>query len=78
MLRAMVVDGNQNSITDAGVGVLCIKTAVRGAYFNVLVNAKGLKDGAYADEMVSKAKSLLKQNHEACDSILELVEKALA
>jgi glutamate formiminotransferase/formiminotetrahydrofolate cyclodeaminase len=77
MLRAMVVEGNQNSITDAGVGVLCVKTAVRGAYFNVLVNAKGLKDEAYAKEMVEKTKDLLNRNHEECDSILALVEKAL-
>ncbi|MFA9214334.1 MAG: cyclodeaminase/cyclohydrolase family protein, partial [Candidatus Methylacidiphilales bacterium] len=40
LLAAMIEKGNQNSITDAGVGVLCVKTAVRGAYFNVLVNAK--------------------------------------
>ncbi len=77
MLRAMVVEGNQNSITDAGVGVLCVKTAVRGAYFNVLVNAKGLKDEAYAKEIVEKTKDLLKRNHEECDSILALVEQAL-
>jgi glutamate formiminotransferase / formiminotetrahydrofolate cyclodeaminase len=77
MLRAMVVEGNQNSITDAGVGVLCVKTAVRGAYFNVLVNAKGLKDQAYAQEIVAKAKDLLQRNHQECDSILALVEAAL-
>lgn len=78
MLKEMVIKGNQNSITDAGVGVLCIKTAVRGAYFNVLVNAKGLKDEAYAKEIVAKAKALLQENHSACDAILEDVEKAIA
>ncbi len=77
LLRFMVVEGNQNSITDAGVGVLCIKTALRGAYFNVLVNAKGLKDQAYAIEIVGKAKDLLKRNHEVCDDILSMVENAL-
>jgi glutamate formiminotransferase/formiminotetrahydrofolate cyclodeaminase len=73
----MVEKGNQNSITDAGVGVLCVKTAVRGAYFNVLVNAKGLKDRFWADKMVKDAKDLLALNHKSADEILEKVEAAL-
>jgi glutamate formiminotransferase / formiminotetrahydrofolate cyclodeaminase len=73
----MVEKGNQNSITDAGVGVLCVKTAVRGAYFNVLVNAKGLKDQEYAQAIISKAKSLLEKNHQEADSIIALVEAAI-
>ncbi|MCF8426920.1 MAG: glutamate formimidoyltransferase [Bacteroidia bacterium] len=78
MLRVMVEKGNPNSITDAGVGVLCVKTAVRGAYFNVLVNAKGLKDQEYAQVIISKAKSLLEKNHQEADSIIALVEAAIA
>ena len=77
LLEAMVDKGNQNSITDAGVGVLCVKTAVRGAYFNVLVNAKGLKDRVWADKMVNDAKALLANNHSKADSILTKVEAAL-
>jgi glutamate formiminotransferase/formiminotetrahydrofolate cyclodeaminase len=57
MLGAMIEKGNQNSVTDAGVGVLCMKTAVRGAYFNVLVNAKSLKDQA-----------LRRANHQRCQN----------
>ncbi len=77
LLAAMVEKGNQNSITDAGVGVLCVKTAVRGAYFNVLVNAKGLKDRVWADKMVKDAKDLLALNHKTADEILKKVEAAL-
>ena len=77
MLSLMVEKGNQNSITDAGVGVLCVKTAVRGAYFNVMINAKGLKDQAFAQEITHKAKALLAKNHQESDRILALVESAL-
>jgi len=77
MLGAMVEKGNPNSITDAGVGVLCVKTAVRGAYFNVLINAKGLKDQVFAQEITQKAKELLAKNHQEADRILALVEAAL-
>ncbi len=77
LLAAMIEKGNQNSITDAGVGVLCVKTAVRGAYFNVLVNAKELKDRTYADELIVKAKDLLAKNHQVADELLNKVELAL-
>lgn len=78
MLQAMVEQGNPNSITDAGVGVLCVKTAVRGAYFNVLVNAQGLKDRTYADDIKLRAKTLLDKNHAEADAILARVEAAIA
>ena len=78
LLAVMIEKGNQNSITDAGVGVLCVKTAVRGAYFNVLVNAQGLKDQAYAKTMVEQAKALLAKNHAEADALLTKVEAAIA
>ena len=77
-LDYMVKHGNPNSITDAGVGLLCIKTAVRGAYFNVMVNAKSLKNKAQAQDFANQAKAILTSNHQQIDSILELVEQAIA
>jgi glutamate formiminotransferase/formiminotetrahydrofolate cyclodeaminase len=77
LLAYMAEKGNQNSITDAGVGVLCVKTAVRGAYFNVLINAKGLKDKTYAADIVGRAKELLAKNHQEADRILAIVEAAI-
>ncbi len=78
LIEAKVETGNQNSITDAGVGALCIKTAVQGAYFNVLVNAKGLKDRNFADKIVSEAKQLLQSTHQKADVMLEKVEAAIS
>lgn len=78
MLAAMIEKGNQNSITDAGVGVLCAKTAVRGAYFNVLVNAKSLKDTAYANTIINDAKQLLQSNHQRADELIAQVEAAIS
>ncbi len=77
-LQYMVEQGNPNSITDAGVGLLCIKTAVRGAYFNVMVNAKGLTTKEKALQLANDAKVLLNKNHQEIDSILEKVEAAIA
>ena len=78
MLAAMVEQGNPNSITDAGVGVLCVKTAVRGAYFNVLVNAQGLKDRVFAEDIKSRAKQILDKNHAEADALIARVEAAIA
>ena len=78
MLAAMIEKGNQNSITDAGVGVLCVKTAVRGAYFNVLVNAKSLKDTSYATSIIEEAKRILQTNHQRADELIATVEAAIA
>lgn len=77
MLAIMVEQGNQNSITDAGVGVLCVKTAVRGAYFNVMINAQGLKDTAFAAEIKSKAKAILDETNAKAEQILEKVENVI-
>lgn len=77
LLEQMIEKGNPNSITDAGVGVLCVKTAVRGAYFNVLVNAQGLKDRAFADDIKDRAQKLLAVNHTKADELIAKVEAAI-
>lgn len=77
MLELMIEKGNKNSITDAGVGVLCVKTAVRGAYFNVLVNAQGIKDRSFADAIKSKAKGVLNQTNQTADKLVEKVEESI-
>ena len=44
VMADMAEQGNPNSVTDAGVGALCARTAVLGAVMNVRVNAADLKD----------------------------------
>jgi glutamate formiminotransferase/formiminotetrahydrofolate cyclodeaminase len=44
VLRAMAADGNPNSVSDAGVGALCARSAVMGAYLNVRINLGDLDD----------------------------------
>ena len=77
LLREMAEKGNPNSLSDVGVGAICIKTAVRGAWFNVLINAKDLGDSTWAENMVNKAEALLKKNHQECDEIANSIEQRL-
>ena len=78
LLKQMAEHGNANSLSDVGVGALCIKTAVRGAWLNVLINAQGLSDKSWADNIVAEAKALLAKNHAACDEIILGIEAKLS
>lgn len=54
--KQMVQIGNPNSITDAGVGALCARTAVIGAFMNVRINSSGLKDKTFVNDIIAKGK----------------------
>jgi glutamate formiminotransferase/formiminotetrahydrofolate cyclodeaminase len=77
LLEEMVRKGNPNSITDAGVGALCVLAGIRGAALNVRVNCQGLKDEAYVSDMLKKVNALLAQSQGKEASILKLVEESL-
>jgi glutamate formiminotransferase/formiminotetrahydrofolate cyclodeaminase len=56
--KAMLTDGMESSLSDAAVGILCAKTAVTGAYFNVKINAKDIKDRVFADDIIKRAEDI--------------------
>lgn len=61
VMHAMAKDGIQNSLSDAGVGALCARSAVIGAYFNVRINAKDIKDREFAEDIVERATKIYEQ-----------------
>lgn len=77
LCRAMAEEGNPNSVSDAGVGVLAARAAVLGAGLNVKINAAGLKDRATADRLVGQANTLIAQANEAEAEIMKIVEAKL-
>lgn len=74
---AMIEKGNPNSVTDAGVGVLCARAAVMGAYLNVKINASSLEDKTFADEMVSKAHEYVVKAKELETALMAKVEEVI-
>ena len=60
VINAMVEIGNPNSITDAGVGALCARSAVLGAGLNVRINAASLKDEAFKAQILAEAEKIEK------------------
>ena len=56
--QAMLKVGMQTSLSDSAVGILCAKTAVTGAYFNVKINAKDIKDRAFAEDILARGEDI--------------------
>jgi glutamate formiminotransferase/formiminotetrahydrofolate cyclodeaminase len=73
VLKAMAVIGNPNSVTDAGVGALCARSAVIGAFLNVKINASGLKDKAFVNEVLEQGTEIEKQARAMEEEILQIV-----
>ncbi len=73
VMLAMCKIGIQNSLSDAGVGALCARTAVYGAYFNVRINAKDIKDRNFADAILVKAKNVFDKAVATENEIIDLI-----
>ncbi|PBQ33584.1 glutamate formimidoyltransferase [Sphingobacteriaceae bacterium] len=58
VIQAMAEHGNPNSVTDAGVGALCARTAVMGAFMNVRINASGYDDKSFVNDILKTGKAL--------------------
>lgn len=78
IIKAMAEHGNPNSASDAGVGALCARSAVMGAYLNVKTNAAGLKDRAFADEMLTQGAEIERRAIELETEILKIVLEKIA
>ncbi|MDB2599383.1 glutamate formimidoyltransferase [Flavobacteriaceae bacterium] len=76
-IKCMTELGNPNSISDAGVAALCIRTAVMGAFLNVKINCKDLKDKKFVSSILKKGKVIVNDTNRIEAEILELVEKQL-
>ncbi|MFA6949400.1 MAG: cyclodeaminase/cyclohydrolase family protein, partial [Lentimicrobiaceae bacterium] len=61
IIRAMAETGNPNSVTDAGVGALAVRSSVMGAFLNVRINAAGLKDKAFVEKIITEG-AIIEQN----------------
>lgn len=72
-IEAMITTGNKSSITDAGVGALCIDLAIQGAGMNVLVNAKDLADKEVAKRFQKDAQELIDKSIVERDRLRQLV-----
>jgi len=77
LIAKMVEIGLPSSISDAGVGALCVRTAVTGAYLNVRINAVGLADKAYAEAKSKEAIAIREETDKIVDGLVKKVEEKM-
>ena len=77
VMLAMTKEGLQNSLSDAGVGALCAKAAVHGAYFNVRINAKDIKDKAFSEDILKRAKQVFDKASASEKDIIASIDKKI-
>ena len=65
--------GSRMAVSDVGVGVQFIRTALLGAVMNVYINTKSMKNREKAEEMNEKAERLIREGTEAADRIYQKV-----
>lgn len=78
IIKTMAETGNPNSVSDAGVGALCARSAVYGAWLNVKINAASYSDKKYTARKLKKGKELLDRAKEMERKVLGIVERKIA
>ena len=77
LIEAMAETGNPNSVSDAGVGALCARSAVMGAFLNVKINASGLTDKQFAADIIQKGEVLEEKAKKSETKILSIVNSKI-
>ncbi len=78
VMQAMAEIGLEASVSDAGVGALCARSAVMGAHLNVKINSGDVEDQTWLNQVLQKAESIEKQTLDKEKEILNLVESKLS
>ena len=77
LLDFLIKNGNQNAITDIGVGTLMLSAGMQGAILNVKVNLGQIKDKQIYDKYRDGCKEILSEGNEIKDNIISNIHKQL-
>lgn len=77
IIKAMAEIGNPNSVTDAGVGALCVRAAVQGAFLNVKINTGGLKDKKFVNDVLKRGKQMIQKSDKLEKEIMKIVNSKI-
>lgn len=77
VIMEMAKNGNPNSVSDAGVGALCARSAVIGGYLNVKINCKDLTDKKLVNEFLKKAEKIKESAVKLEEDILKITLKKI-
>jgi glutamate formiminotransferase/formiminotetrahydrofolate cyclodeaminase len=77
LIKAMAEIGNPNSVSDAGVGALCARSAVMGAFMNVRINASGYDDKIFVNDIIAKGQEIENKTIALETEILKVVNEKI-
>lgn len=77
LLEAMATEGNPNSVSDAGVGALAVRSAILGAQLNVKINAAGIKNRELAQSLIDDADEIASYAISREQGILTIVNEVI-
>jgi len=77
LLRSMAEKGLRSSASDAGVGALCARAAIEGAFLNVRTNVASLDDAVYVEEKLAAGLALLEEARRDEAEILAIVGRRI-
>jgi glutamate formiminotransferase/formiminotetrahydrofolate cyclodeaminase len=77
VIKAMAEVGNPNSVSDAGVGALCARSAVMGAFMNVRINAATYDDKIFVTEVLAQGKRIEDWTKKLETEILDIVSNKI-
>jgi len=78
LINFMAESGNPNSISDAGVGALALRSCVIGAFLNVKINASGLIDKPFASDIIAKGDIIVANTVAAEEQILKFINEHIS
>ena len=77
LLNNMAEHGNPNSVSDAGVGALAVRSCIKGAFLNVKINASGLADKKFVDEVMKRGAEIEMKAEAAEKEILKMIDSKI-
>ena len=75
LIKEMAEKGNPNSVSDAGVGILCLRAAIYGAYLNVKINCSGFDFPDFVEKSLAESEALLDKAQKSEKEVLDIVSQ---
>ena len=77
LLGEILANGNQNAITDIGVGTMLLMVGLEGGILNVKVNLSSIKDAEYVEKITKEIYDIKATAEKEKDRIMGIVNAAL-
>src|SRR5690606_33383906 len=78
VMQEMMRSGLASSLSDGAVGIMCAKAAVAGAFFNVKINAKDIKDRTFAENLIKKGEEIFDKTLAIEAETIKIINEKLA